>query len=478
MSAESTAEDVTGFSETDAIFAEHLSRGAAPAAVWGVFDHGRLSHANASGAAVDTAFRIASCTKSFTAAAVLSLRDSGQLSLDDAITVYVPEFDLRGLPTAASVVPTIRMLLTMSAGLPTDDPWADRQESMSRAEFDELLSHGVRFEAEPGTRFAYSNLGYAVLGRVIEVAAAQPYRQVVEQRLLAPLGLDSTGFDAGVPASGGIARGYRRHAGGWEELPQTGPGAFSAIGGLYSTVSDLARWVSWLARAFSGDSDEVLSAASRREMQQIHRLDQTVSTHPTGYGYGLFVEQFSPRSRVVSHSGGYPGFSAHMRWSLEEQCGVIAFENATYSRISDATSTAFSALLARSTPVVAAAPDANGSRSLTLWPETRAAQHAVNALLAAHEPLTEALSTKLFSENVELDTPLERRRAALAQALSDVGGLASETGTALAESSEGPAHLIWHVQARSGRLRVEIRMTPEALPRVQTLTIAVDRLGR
>ena len=86
-----------------------------------------------------TAYRIASCTKSFTAAAVLSLRDDGLLQLGDPITRFVPEFSGVTLPTADSPVPTIGMLLTMSAGFPTDDPWADRQEAMTDDQFTALL---------------------------------------------------------------------------------------------------------------------------------------------------------------------------------------------------------------------------------------------------------------------------------------------------------------------------------------------------
>lgn len=473
------SDDAVTDAVTDAFFVAHLARGAAPAAAWGVFDADGLQQLNSAGAAPDAAFRIASCTKSFTAAAVLALRDAGLLGLDDPITRFVPGLNLERLPSATSAVPTLRMLLTMSAGLPTDDPWGDRQESLTAGEFDALLSAGVRFESEPGTRFAYSNLGYAILGRAIEAVAGQPYRRVVEQRLLEPLRLVGTGFDETVPAVGGIVTGHRRHAGSWEPLPLSGPGAFSPIGGLFSTVADLASWAHWLARAFDPAADDaddaVLSAASRREMQQLHRLDQDVTGHPTGYGFGLFVEQYSPSSRVISHSGGYPGFSAHMRWSLEHRFGLIAFENATYSRVSEVTTEAFDGLLAAREREAAAA--ATGLSALLLWPETRAAQRSVTDILTAADALAEPLDTALFSENVELDQGLDRRRSALRLAVADIGGLDADAVPA-AETSEGPAHLVWFLPGRSGRLRVEIRMTPEATPRVQTLLITADRAGR
>src|SRR4051795_1723795 len=105
------------------IFAERHASGAAPRLAWGVLAGGEL----VGGEDVDTAYRIASCTKSFTAAALLLLRDRGVLSLDAPITDFVPQAVLR-LPSADSPVPSVRMLMSMSGGLPTDDPWADRQE--------------------------------------------------------------------------------------------------------------------------------------------------------------------------------------------------------------------------------------------------------------------------------------------------------------------------------------------------------------
>ncbi len=90
----------------------------------------------------ETVFRIASMTKSFTASAILGLRDAGALRLDDRADVYVPE--LRGLRLPAGDCPpiTIRQLLTMTAGFPTDDPWGDRQQGLAAGAFAALLVDG------------------------------------------------------------------------------------------------------------------------------------------------------------------------------------------------------------------------------------------------------------------------------------------------------------------------------------------------
>lgn len=472
----------------DAVFGEHFARGAAPSLAWGTFDRTGLVHFGSAGASPggvrpspDTAYRIASCTKSFTAAAVLALRDRGALALDDPITRYVPALSSVRLPQWDSAVPTVRMLLTMSGGLPTDDPWADRQEALGSAEFDDMLRRGVTFESTPGTRFAYSNLGYALLGRVVEQASGSAYRDLITELFLEPLGLTGTGFDASVAATGGVSPGTRWLDSGWQVLPFSGPGQFSPIGGLFSTVSDLSRWAAWLADAFDESvSDEstadarigTLSRASRREMQQQYRFVPTLPQHPTGYGFGLFVEQY-PNGPVVSHSGGYPGFSAHMRWSAAGGHGVVAFGNATHSRLSAATTRAFDLL-------EAAAPHAPAR----VLPATRSAAGILTGLIHTWD---DEAAHALFAGNVQLDESIERRRAVIAAAVSAVGGLAAPltptdapptdaTATAIGphERSASPAHLVWHIPGAAGRLRVEIRMTPEYPPRVQTFTVSAD----
>jgi CubicO group peptidase (beta-lactamase class C family) len=211
-------------------------------------------------------------TKSFTAAAVLALRDDGALALDDPAGDYVPE--LRGLTPATADSPplSLRHLLTMTAGLPTDDPWGDRQQGTPLGEFAGFLAGGLRFAWAPGTRFEYANLGYAILGRVIAAVAGTGYEDFVRHRLLRPLGMASTGFEAAEFSEPRLARGYRRGSAGWEQLAPEPSGAFAPMGGVFSTVTDLVRWVSGFAAAFPAGDEEAggphpLRRASRREMQ-------------------------------------------------------------------------------------------------------------------------------------------------------------------------------------------------------------------
>ncbi len=324
-----------------------------PGLAYGIVAGGTLAHGGGVGERwlggpapdADTVFRIASMTKSFTASALLALRDAGLLRLDDPVTDFVPE--LRGWAgvTADSPPISLRHLLTMTAGLPTDDPWGDRQQGTPLPEFAAILARGVRAAWAPGTRFEYSNLGYALLGRVISAAAEADYPDFVRARLLGPLGMSRTGYEAAEFDPDGLARGYTRGADGWTELTPDPLGAFAPMGGVFSSVRDLAGWVDGFAAAFpprgprAGDAHP-LPAASRREMQQpAVTLPEAQPRFPGdrcagsqhGYGFGLFTEETSAWGRLVYHSGGYPGFGSHMRWHPETGLGVIVLANSTYA---------------------------------------------------------------------------------------------------------------------------------------------------
>ena len=323
MSPEVAGKLTDAFAAVDTIFREFHESGVTPDVAYGVIAEGRLHHAGGFG---DTSlgvgperriYRIASMTKSFTASALLILRDRGLLALDAPVSDYVPELRDLALPTTDSSPITLRDLVTMSAGLPTDDPWADRMESMTAAAFSDLLREGFRFCSVPQSGFEYSNLGFAILGRAIANVSGAAYQDFVAATVLEPLGLVDTGYDAKTLDPDRLVVGHRRSQDRWEALPFSGPGEFSPIGGLFSTVSDLSRWVLYLLDAYPprGDRDDgPLRRSSRREMQGMHRLDVVsagldLSAAPgrparvngvaEGYGFGLFVQRVTERGDVA-----------------------------------------------------------------------------------------------------------------------------------------------------------------------------------
>ncbi len=472
---------VDSLSEVDAIFDRFHAQGLVPGVAFGVIVDGALAMAGGRGTLrvgddalpdSDSIFRIASMTKSFTAAAVMLLRDEGRLRLDDPAETWVP--DLAGLlrPTTDSPAVTIEHLLTMSGGLPTDDPWGDRQQGLPLDRFAAALRGGVGFAWAPGTRFEYSNLGYGILGRAVTAAAGVEYRDFVRARLFAPLGMTATTFDLADVPTERLALGYVRRDDAWLEEPIDPYGALAAMGGVFTSVGDLARWVAGFTDAVPprDDPDDAhpLSRATRREMQQVHRSIEPLLTWPSvelqpdlesgGYGYGLTITDDLRTGRWVSHGGGYPGYGSHMRWHPASGIGVVAFGNARYAPVVRPAREAVVALVTRGSSRV---------RPVPAWPETLAARSAVEGLLARWD---DRVAAGLFSMNVDLDEPIERRRREIERIRAVHGNLVPDAGAPTERRS--PAHLAWWMRGGSGRVKVEILLSPERPPRVQMLKLS------
>jgi len=482
----SAAPELASFAAADEIVRQFHERGGQPAISYGIVRDGSLVHAagfgartlGAGGRAPDarTVFRIASMSKSFTASAVMLLRDAGALALDDPAAAYVPELAgwANGAPDAGSL--TIRHLLTMTAGFPTDDPWGDRQQGLPVEDFRSLLGSGVLFNWAPGTRFEYSNLGYAVLGLIVTAASGVPYDEFIRTRLLAPLGMTRTGFTAQEFAAADLAVGYRRGPDGWQELPFDPYGAFAPMGGVFSCVADLATWTAGFAAAFPpGEAGPAhpLGPAPRRQMQvpqaltgwrAPNRIPGGPPAAPSHYGFGLFVDEDPALGRVVSHSGGYPGFGSNMRWHPATGLAVIALGNGTYAPMSAVAELVLRELLPRSAAYhVDLAPVPSGP-----WPETVAAAGAVNELLKDWD---DAKAGALFSENVPLDRPYAERRGDLALLRERIGDFSPDPGRPA--QSDAPANRRWWLAGERGTVAVSIQLTPQLPPRVQSLTVAI-----
>ncbi|MGC1419856.1 MAG: serine hydrolase domain-containing protein [Acidimicrobiales bacterium] len=419
----------------------------------------------------DTVYRIASCSKSFTATVLLILRDRGLVNFDAPITDFVPEFT-QAVGERLYDPPTIRMLMSMSGGLPTDDPWADRQESITSRDLRRIVQDGVHLTTAPGTRFQYSNLGYALLGQVIEAVTGRPFRDVVNEEVLSPLELHDTGYEKEIVADDRLARGYRQGPDGWVELAYSNPGAFSGIGGLFSSARDLARWVRWHASASDHDApgSGPLSKSSRREMHQIvtaishpEDLAGTRANHERHFGYGLgFFSEFDTRlGQFVSHSGGYPGFSSHMRWHPPTGLGVVVLENATYSGAWDTATGLMEAVLE--------AADFHLPGEMAWEMTTEMAQRA-SSLIRRWD---DAAAAVVFEENVALDIPYVERRAQIEGLVADVGGLRELDDARFHDvRSDSPLHMTWTMPAERGSLRCEIRLSPRTPSLIQTFKVS------
>jgi D-alanyl-D-alanine-carboxypeptidase/D-alanyl-D-alanine-endopeptidase len=305
----------------------------------------------------DTVFRIASMTKAFVSAAALRLRDEGLLSLDDPAEKYLPE--LRGLryPTADSPRITVRQLLSHASGLPEDNASADLRMPMTEAAFDEMLSHGLTFSNAPGTHFEYANLGFALAGRVVTQVSGVRVQEYVARELLRPLGMTATGWDGSSVPVNHRAHGYGRRDSAMpaegigkyqeddapHEEPMLADGAWAAIGGLWTSPRDYARWVAFQLAAWpprDAPDNGPVRRASLRETQSVQRFNGIDAGRDSkgelrvrggGYGLGWGVSATCRFEQVIAHGGGLPGYGSWVGLYPDRGVAVFTMTNLTYT---------------------------------------------------------------------------------------------------------------------------------------------------
>jgi CubicO group peptidase (beta-lactamase class C family) len=460
------------FPTIDTLFAEFRLQRKAPGAAFGIVVDSELAHAGGSGvrqlrpdapALPDTIFRIASMTKSVTAACVLLLRDEGRLTLDDHVLRYVPELAGLAPPTADSPPLTIRQLLTMSAGFVEDNPWGDRQLAMSDGAFGAMLARGIPFNRPPGIGFEYSNLSYAVLGRVVGRVAGEPLADIAMRRIFLPLRMESTFWDVADVPQTRRAHGYRLAGEDWEEETPLPHGAFAPMGGMWTTIRDFARYVAFQLAAWPPRDDfdpGPLRRSSAREMQQSGWLwPGPAATEPprsvSGYGYGLVAGLDAAGRRVVSHGGGLPGFSSHVQWMPDYGVGVIGFANLPFSLIRDTVGEAIELLSATGGLVPRSRPPSA---------ELLAARQAV---LRLYERWDDAAAESLAADNLFLDRPAAQRR-------QEFERLRSEHGPCLEPGDlvpQGEQRGTWRMTCAHGEIDGDVWMAPTPELKVQTLSL-------
>ncbi len=324
-----------------------------PGMVWGIVRDGRLVHVRGAGiqdveakrpVTPQTLFRIASMSKAFTALAILKLRDEGILSLDAPAETYVPELKGWRYPTADAPKIRVRDLLNHTAGFVTDDPWGDRQTPLPDAAFTRLLAEGVPFTRTPGLAMEYSNLGYAVLGRIASNVSGQPYADYIRGLLMAPLGMASTGYDVLASPPDRRALGYRWEDDAWTLEPTMAHGAFGAMGGIETSADDYAKWVEFLLAAWpardGADAGPVRRSTVRELAQGSNFPVLRVRGGATGagacrlastYAMGFIAAQDCDLGLTLSHGGGYPGYGSHVLLLPDYGVGIFAFANRTYA---------------------------------------------------------------------------------------------------------------------------------------------------
>lgn len=463
--------------EVDRLMSDFMERNRVPGIAYGIIVDGQLFHAKALGlrevpsrAAVDTTsvFRIASMTKSFTALAILRLRDEGKLSLEDPAERYVPELARLRYPTTDSPRITIRHLLSHSEGFPEDNPWGDQQLAATDDDLARMITEGIPFSNVPGVAYEYSNYGFAILGRIVARVSGVPFPKYLEEKILRPLGMTSTTLEfAAVPATR-LAHGYRLQDGNWLEEKPLPDGAFGPMGGLLTSIGDLSRYVGFMLAAWpprDGAETGPVRRASVREMQQVTRYSgATAAATETGltlgaggYGYGLGVRQTCRFAVSVAHSGGLPGFGSQMRWLPEYGVGIVALGNLTYTGWGGVIEQAFEAL-ARTGGLTPRTPEPA--------PVLLDLRDRVSRLVDRWD---DRLADSIAAMNLYLDESKDRRAAAIAKLRTAAGGSCRNDGPFEVENALRGR---WKMQCATGALRVSITLAPTEPARVQYLDVS------
>jgi CubicO group peptidase (beta-lactamase class C family) len=459
------------------LFRRHVEERHIPGVAYGVVVDGELIFTHsfgvrtvATGAPVDadTVFRIASMTKSFAALAILQLRDTGKLRLDEPVATYVPELAALPYPTSDSPTVTVRHLLSMAVGWPQDDPWGDRQLYRTDAAMSDFYRAGVSWSNPPGVTYEYSNYAYMALGRIITNVAGMPAIHYINTQILKPLGMTATVWNAtDVPAEH-LAPGYRWEDETWKEEPLLPSGGdVAAFAGLFTSVRDLARWVALFQSAWPPRSEAengLLRRSSLREMQRVWSAYEPVVTVPAlgarpeivtgGYGFGLSVRH-NGAWVSVGHGGGLPGFGSHMRWAPDYGIGIVALGNLTYAGVSDACVKGLELVVAQSGVQPYQRPVA---------PALAAARDSVLRLLAEWDS---TLAESLFADNFFLDRDFAHWRHELAQLDERHGRLTPDGGFTVENWLRGE----WRMTGERGWCRFSLRMSPTVPPRIQELEI-------
>ena len=292
-------------------------------------------------------FRIASMSKSFTCMAILKLRDEGKLNLDDPAYLYIPELKNLKYPTSDAPVISIRHLMTHGAGFPEDNPWGDRQLADNDKDLMEFIGRQISFSNPPGITYEYSNLGFALQGRIITKVSGMQYQDYIKKNILEPLGMKTTTYEYGDVAADKLAHGYRWLNEKWNEetlLHDTKDGSWGAMGAMISSIDEFANYMAFHLSAWppsNAKDDGPVKRSSVREMHHPWRWNTFNPNYkfPDGracaitgaYCYGLGWLKDCEGRTFISHSGGLPGFGSQWRIMPDYGIGIVSFANRTYA---------------------------------------------------------------------------------------------------------------------------------------------------
>ncbi len=404
--------------------------------------------------AKNSVFRVASMSKSFTAMAIIMLRDAGKLALDTPLERFFPGINNQ-LLTHDSAEPTVRHLLIHAAGFPQDDPWGDRKLAASDDELLQMLAEGVHFSNPTGPYFEYSNLGYSMLGHIIKQVSGESCQQFVQKHIWQPLHMQGAYWDyRDVPAND-LALGYSFVDNAFVEQEMLADGAFGPMGGMLSTVEAFATYASYHLQAWPARNDPEHGPLKRSSLREMHHPWNSAQLAYGSYGYGLRWLRDPENRTIVQHSGGLPGFGSN--WAMLPDYGIAAIflTNRTFSGCDVANHGALDLIVERAalkprqlpTPVLLKMRQKQLMHCLPDW------QQGVNQ--------------DVFAANFFLDNPIETLRRNTQAVFASLGEVKKVTDIVPENQLRGSFRII----AKNGTIAVKFTLAPERPALIQFVQI-------
>jgi CubicO group peptidase (beta-lactamase class C family) len=278
-----------------------------------------------------TNFRLASCTKQFTAMAIMLLVHDGKLTYDTRVTDVFPNFPAYGKSI------TVRNLLNHTSGL------LDYEELMTAAESArkfqiwsatnqiqgqevlKLLEGQTSTKFPPGTKWEYSNSGYVLLGEIVAKVSGESFPQFLHDRIFAPLHMGNTlAFVKGKNEVPNRAYGYSKQPSGWQETDQDSTSATLGDGGVYSSLNDLAKWDAALAHHTLLSAKEIQPALTPVVVPNGGPVGP--NNEPAEYGFGWFLNPYKGHPRMW-HYGETIGFRTNIQRFTRDRLTIIVLCN-------------------------------------------------------------------------------------------------------------------------------------------------------
>ncbi len=453
------------------ILADYAKANHFPGYAYGVVVDGNLVYSGSSGytdiakkipATTKSMFRIASMSKSFTAMAILKLRDEGKLKLDDPAYLYIPELKNQSLTADAPAI-TIRNLLSHSAGFPEDNPWGDRHLDDTEQELINIIKKGISFSTTTSLNYEYSNLAFCMLGLVIHKVSGEYYADYIRKNIWQPLHMNAEWEYTKVdPAL--LAHGYRWLNEDWKEEALLHDGIGGAMGGMITSIESFAKYVSFHLSAWPPRNDQENGPVKRSSVREMHQLWTFNIFNPnyqfpngracgivTGYGYGLGITKDCEGRTMVAHSGGLPGFGSNWRILPDYGIGVILLANVTYAP------TSYINLAVLDTIV----------RMANLQPRQLPASVILtqrkNEIVQLLPDYDHAKTSGIFAENFFSDYFADSLKKEATTIFNEVGKIKKVNEVVPENQLRG----YFIIECDKGNVQVNFTLTPEAIPLIQ-----------